>query len=66
MPDSVLAAYDLDELSYGPDYLIPKPFDPRVLLWVAPAVAEAAARSGVARQPITDLAVYRSQLELLV
>ena len=63
VPDEVLAAYDLPSLHFGPDYIIPKPFDPRVLLWVAPAVARAAAESGVARQPIEDLAAYRERLE---
>ncbi|MEM6931210.1 MAG: phosphate acyltransferase, partial [Myxococcota bacterium] len=52
--------------SFGPDYIIPKPFDPRVLLYVAPAVAEAAAASGVAREPIADLEAYREQLHALV
>jgi malate dehydrogenase (oxaloacetate-decarboxylating)(NADP+) len=51
---------------FGPDYIIPKPFDPRVLLWVAPAVAEAAAISGVARVPIADMEVYRDHLHKLV
>jgi malate dehydrogenase (oxaloacetate-decarboxylating)(NADP+) len=66
VPDSVLRAYGLDELSFGPEYIIPKPFDPRVLLWVAPAVAEAAARSGVAREPIENLEAYREWLHRLV
>ncbi len=62
VPDSVCRAYGVQRLRFGPDYLIPKPFDPRVLLWEASAVAEAAMRSGVARKPI-DLAEYRDQLE---
>ena len=66
VPDSVLAAYGLEQLSFGPDYLIPKPFDPRVLLWVAPAVARAAAESGVARQPIDDYDAYRQRLEGMI
>lgn len=66
VPDSVLAAYNLDSLHFGPDYIIPKPFDPRVLLWVAPAVAKAAADSGVARLPIADLRVYRERLERML
>jgi malate dehydrogenase (oxaloacetate-decarboxylating)(NADP+) len=66
VPDVVLSAYGQDRIQFGPDYLIPKPFDPRVLLWVAPAVAEAAATSGVARKPIADLEAYRAQLEPLV
>ena len=65
VPDSVLQAYDLDRLSFGPEYLIPKPFDPRVLLWVAPAVARAAAESGIAREPIPDFDLYRARLERL-
>jgi len=62
VPDSVLRAYGVARLRFGPDYIIPKPFDPRVLLWEAPAVAQAAMASGVARQPI-DLADYRTALE---
>ncbi len=62
VPDSVLKAYDLEALKFGRDYIIPKPFDPRVLLWVAPAVANAAIESGVARRPIEPV-VYREQLE---
>ncbi len=63
VPDAVLTAYGLESLAFGPDYLIPKPFDPRVLLWVAPEVAAAAARSGVARAPIPDIEAYRQKLE---
>ena len=63
VPDTVLTAYNLDALHFGPDYIIPKPFDPRVLLWVAPAVAQAAADSGAARLPIADLPAYRERLE---
>ena len=66
VPDSVLRAYGLETLSFGPDYLIPKPFDPRVLTWVAPAVAKAAADSGVAREPIADLEAYSDRLERLM
>jgi len=61
IPDSVLNAYGLTSLKFGRDYLIPKPLDPRVLLWLAPAVAEAAMKSGVARRHI-DLSAYREQL----
>ncbi len=61
VPDSVLTAYGLSSLKFGRDYLIPKPLDPRVLLWVAPAVAEAAIRSGVARRKI-DISTYREAL----
>ena len=62
VPDSVCRAYGVDRLRFGPDYLIPKPFDPRVLLWEATAVAEAAMATGVARKPIA-LDQYRDQLE---
>ncbi|MEZ5331755.1 MAG: NADP-dependent malic enzyme [Thermoanaerobaculia bacterium] len=66
VPDSVLKAYGLDGLRFGPEYLIPKPFDHRVLLEVPPAVAEAARESGVARDPIGDLDAYGRRLEHLV
>ena len=62
VPDSVARAYGVASLAFGPDYLIPKPLDPRVLLWVAPAVARAAFETGVARLQI-DLDAYREQLE---
>ncbi len=62
VPDSVLRAYNLQSLKFGSDYIIPKPFDPRVLLWVAPAIAEAAIKTGVARRPL-DMDAYREQLE---
>lgn len=61
VPDSVLRAYGLRRLHFGPEYVIPKPFDPRVLIWEASAVAEAAMRSGVAQLPV-DLNEYRQQL----
>ncbi len=66
VPESVLKAYGLSTLRFGREYLIPKPFDPRVLLWVAPAVASAAMESGVARRPIADIAAYRESLELIL
>ena len=66
VPDSVLKAYDLPSLRFGREYLIPKPFDHRVLLRVAPAVARAAAASGVARQPITDFEAYERRLETII
>jgi len=66
VPDRVLRAYGVERLRFGRDYLIPKPFDPRVLLWVAPAVAWAAMLSGVARQPIADLNAYRESLERIL
>lgn len=62
VPDSVLRAYGVDSLKFGPDYIIPKPFDSRVLLWESPAVAEAAMKTGVARQKI-DIEEYRTKLQ---
>ncbi len=62
VPDSVMRAYGVQRMRFGPEYIIPKPFDPRVLTWVAPAVARAAMESGVARTEI-DLDEYRRQLE---
>lgn len=62
VPDSVISAYGVSGLRFGPDYLIPKPFDPRAMLWVAPAVARAAMESGVARISV-DLEYYRDELE---
>ena len=61
VPDSVLRAYGVEELTFGPEYLIPKPLDPRVPLRVAPAVAGAAMASGVARRRV-DLAAYADEL----
>ncbi len=63
VPDSVIRAYGGKKIGFGREYIIPKPFDPRVLLWEAPAVAKAAVESGVARQPITDFEAYRDALE---
>ncbi|MDY0189651.1 MAG: NADP-dependent malic enzyme [Desulfuromonas sp.] len=65
VPDSVIKAYGNTKFSFGRDYLIPKPFDPRVLLHVAPAVAQAAIDSGVARRNIGDIAKYTESLEAL-
>jgi len=61
VPDSVLRAYGLESLRFGPDYIIPKALDPRVLLWEAPAVADMAMKTGVARKQI-DIHEYRQQL----
>ena len=61
--DEVASAYAGQELVFGPDYLIPKPFDARLILRIAPAVARAAAESGVATRPIADLEAYRSSLQ---
>src|SRR5512137_1468432 len=63
VPDSVCKAYGNVKFSFGRDYIIPKPFDPRVLLHVAPAIAQAAMDSGVARQPIEDMEKYIEHLE---
>ncbi|MDP1676539.1 MAG: NADP-dependent malic enzyme [Bacteroidota bacterium] len=63
VPDSVIKAYGGAPIRFGKDYIIPKPFDPRVLRWVAPAVAKAAVETGVARTPITDWEKYADQLE---
>ncbi|HUP61528.1 MAG TPA: phosphate acetyltransferase [Thermoanaerobaculia bacterium] len=63
VPDSVLRAYSKDRITFGREYLIPKPFDYRVLLNVPVAVARAAAESGVAQQPIQDYNAYRRRLE---
>lgn len=63
VPESVCKAYGLKKLEFGKDYIIPKPFDPRVLTRVAPAVAKAAIESGVARITITDWDAYKSYLE---
>ena len=62
MPDSVLRAYSIDRLEFGREYIIPKPFDPRVLIWEASAVAQAAMDTGVAQQPV-DIKQYREELE---
>ncbi len=61
VPEGVISTYGGKPIVFGPGYFIPKPFDPRVLWWVAPAVAEAAMNSGVARIPI-DIAEYRERL----
>ena len=62
----VAAAYAGANLSFGPEYLIPKPFDPRLMIKIAPAVAQAAQASGVAQRPITDLEAYREKLQSFV
>ncbi|HUD32141.1 MAG TPA: NADP-dependent malic enzyme [Variovorax sp.] len=64
--EEVATAYEGQELSFGPDYLIPKPFDSRLILRIAPAVAKAAQASGVAARPIEDLEAYRQQLTRFV
>ncbi|MFP1678504.1 NADP-dependent malic enzyme [Alloalcanivorax sp. C16-2] len=62
----VAAAYGTYELSFGPEYLIPKPFDPRLIVRIAPAVAKAAMADGVAARPIADLNAYAEQLKQFV
>lgn len=64
VPESVKRAYGVKEMKFGREYIIPKPFDPRVLTWVAPAVAKAAMDTGVARRPIADFDEYRHQLDI--
>lgn len=63
VPDAVVKAYSGQKFTFGPEYIIPKPFDPRVLLWVAPAVAKAAMETGVAKQPLADMTAYKERLE---
>ncbi len=60
--DIVLAAYDAETFLFGPDYILPKPFDPRLIIEIAPAVAKAAMDSGVATRPIADFHAYREKL----
>jgi malate dehydrogenase (oxaloacetate-decarboxylating)(NADP+) len=62
----VAAAYAGEPLVFGPEYLIPKPFDPRLMIKIAPAVAQAAADSGVASRPIADMEAYRERLQSFV
>ncbi|WP_395668760.1 NADP-dependent malic enzyme [Rhodoferax sp.] len=62
----VAAAYVGEQLAFGPEYLIPKPFDPRLMMKIAPAVAKAAADSGVALRPVSDLDAYRERLQSFV
>ncbi len=62
----VAAVYAGEQLAFGPDYLIPKPFDPRLMMMIAPAVAQAAFDSGVAQRPITDMDAYRERLQSFV
>ena len=62
----VAAAYLGEKLAFGPEYLIPKPFDPRLMMKIAPAVAQAAADSGVALRPIADMEAYKTRLQNFV
>jgi malate dehydrogenase (oxaloacetate-decarboxylating)(NADP+) len=66
IPDVVASAYGSDGLRFGPEYLIPKPFDPRLIERIAPAVAQAAMESGVATRPIDDMNAYRQRLRSFV
>ena len=64
--DIVAHAYNIEDLRFGPEYLIPKPFDPRLIMMIAPAVAKAAMDSGVATRPIADFDAYRERLTQFV
>jgi malate dehydrogenase (oxaloacetate-decarboxylating)(NADP+) len=64
--DIVATAYGIQDLSFGPEYLIPKPFDPRLIVKIAPAVAQAAMDSGVATRPIEDMEAYKQHLQQFV
>ena len=64
--DVAAQAYEGQETKFGPDYLIPQPFDPRLLMQLAPAVAKAAMDSGVATRPIDDMDAYRERLHNFV
>ncbi|MET3117762.1 malate dehydrogenase (oxaloacetate-decarboxylating)(NADP+) [Undibacterium sp. GrIS 1.8] len=64
--DVVASAYGISNLSFGPEYLIPKPFDPRLMIKIAPAVAKAAEESGVAARPIKDMQAYADKLQQFV
>lgn len=66
VPEEVCRVYGNVKLKFGPEYIIPKPFDPRVLLWEAPAVAEAAIHSGVAQRPFVSIERYRKSLEVIL
>ncbi len=62
VPDEVMAAYHGRQLKFGPNYIIPTPFDPRLIASIPPAVAQAAIETGVARKPIEDMAAYKTKL----
>ena len=63
VPESVLKAYNTDNISFGKEYIIPKPLDPRLISHIASAVARAAMESGVAKYPITDWKSYKTTLD---
>ena len=65
VPDVVKRAYPGEAFDFGPEYIIPKPFDPRVLLYVPPAVAQAAMDTGVARRPV-DIREYEQRLQHMI
>src|SRR5690606_25352637 len=62
VPDEVAAAYSGRKLKFGPDYIIPTPFDPRLIWYIPPFIAQAAMDTGVARKPIEDMEAYRAEL----
>src|SRR3546814_8751414 len=64
--DVVAQAYGIEDLSFGAEYIIPKPFDPRLIVQIAPAVARAAMDAGVASRPIDDFDAYRQRLQQFV
>ena len=66
VPESIVKAYGMESLAFGPDYILPKPFDRRLLTVVAPAVIEAAEESGVARKHIGDMAEYKRTLDEII
>ena len=63
VPDSVKKAYGNTYFSFGPNYIVPKPFDPRIIEWESAAVAKAACKEGIARKPVTDWEKYRESLK---
>jgi malate dehydrogenase (oxaloacetate-decarboxylating)(NADP+) len=63
VPECVLKAYNVDKLTFGREYILPKPLDPRLISCVAPAVAKAAMETGVAKYPISDWAAYKASLD---
>ena len=66
VPESLCKAYGVDSLTFGRDYILPKPFDKRLLCTVAPAIARAAVESGVAREPVGDYDAYIRHLSTLI
>lgn len=66
VPEDIIKAYGIDGLTFGKDYILPKPFDRRLLTVVAPAVISAAEESGVARKKIEDMALYQDRLHEII